>query len=103
MYYEHQIIYSKDGEFPLLNLDGQPPEGLEWQKSRDHCLVISGKNHLKAAVDKAAPNGSQEDTTFQEVKRDVQEKKKGEKLLPGVKWTAKTALFLIRMFATAIG
>ena len=103
MYDEHQIIYSKDGEFPLLNLDGQPPEGLEWQKSRDHCLVISGKNHLKAAVDKAAPNGSQEDTTFQEVKRDVQEKKKGEKLLTGVKWTAKTALFLIRMFATAIG
>ena len=102
MYREHQIIYSQDGTFPLLNCDCQPPAGLEWQKSRDHCLVISGKNHLITAVNEVVCRSSQEAVTFLEANREIQ-KQKGERFSTAGIWTARTGLFLIRMFATAIG
>ena len=51
MYPEHQIIYSKDGKFPVLDVCGQPPAGLDWQKTALHGLVICGEKYLIKAVD----------------------------------------------------
>ena len=101
MYVQHQIIYSRDGAFPVLDGQGRPPVGLEWQKNRHHCLVISGEPHLINAKNSVVNPGSQEEATFQNANKEVQGYKKP--LWTAQIWTARTALFLIRLFATAIG
>jgi len=97
------IIYSKSGQFPHLDKSGNPPLGLEWQKSSHHGLVINSQTQLIKAVEEVVGAHSVEDKTFQAANRVVQGKAPKERLSAAVVWTAKTALFLIRLFATAIG
>ena len=100
-YDEYQIIYSMDGTFPVLDDNGQPPAGLEWQKNRHHGLVINYELHLIAAKGVVVQPGSPEEATFQAANKEVQELE--STFSTARKWTARTALFLIRLFATAIG
>ena len=101
MYDKHQIIYSRDGTFPVLDDKGRPPEALEWQKNSLHGLVIRGERHLIDAKISVVNPGSPEADTFQAANRDVQGGRKT--LLTAGIWTARTVLFLIRLFATVIG
>ena len=101
LYGIHQIIYSKDGKFPTLDPQGQPPADLTWQNNSHHGLVISGEPHLINAKNLVVDEGSQEEATFQDANKEVQGNRKT--LWTAAKWTARTALFLIRLFATAIG
>jgi hypothetical protein len=100
---EHEIIYSEDGKFPVLGVDGHPPAHLAWQNNPHHGLVINGEDHLIAAVKRVVVHSSPNKTTFDAANRSVQGKKEKTKLSQAKEWTAKTALFLIRLFATAIG
>jgi len=101
-YRDHGIIYSKEGRFPILDTEGQPPAGLEWQTNPQHGLVIRGETHLIEAVERAVP-GSEIDETFQGANREVQGRPGTRKLSTALVWRARTALFLIRLFATVIG
>jgi hypothetical protein len=100
-YAEHEIIYSKDGKFPVLDAQGQPPAGLEWQKNRHHGLVISSESHLISVYREVVEAGSPEFTTFLAANKEVQQFR--PTLLTAEIWTARTVLFLIRLFATVIG
>ena len=100
---EHEIIYSEDGKFPVLGVDGHAPAHLAWQHNPHHGLVINGEDHLIAAVKRVVVHSSPNKTTFDAANRSVQGKKEKTKLSQAKQWTAKTALFLIRLFATAIG
>ena len=97
-YGDHGIIYSKKGRFPILDTDGRPPAGLEWRTNPQHGLVICGETHLIQAVKRV---GSEHLKTFQDANKEVQGRPK--KLSTAGVWTARTALFLIRLFATVIG
>ena len=97
-YRDHGIIYSKEGRFPILDTEGQPPAGLEWQTNPQHGLVIRGETHLIQAFKRV---GSEHLKTFQDANKEVQGRPK--KLSTAGVWTARTALFLIRLFATVIG
>ena len=114
-YTEHGIIHSADGRFPVLNADGLPPAELAWQESPHHGLVICGETHLILAVKAVAPDRSAEQTTFEAANREVQaanrEVQAANREVQANKWRisvakvwmARTALFLIRLFATVIG
>jgi len=100
-YRDHGIIYSKEGRFPILDTDGQPPAGLdslEWQTNPQHGLVIRGETHLIQAFKRV---GSEHLKTFQDANKEVQGRT--NKPSKARVWTARTALFLIRLFATVIG
>ena len=101
MYDQQQIIYSRDGAFPVLDAQGRPPAGLEWQKNPHHGLVISGEPHLINAKKWVVNPCSQDEATFQNANKEVQNNRRT--LLTAQIWTARTVLFLIRLFATAIG
>ena len=101
MYCEHQIIYSRWGEFPVLDELGLPPAGLEWQKTPQHGLVINGNAHLIKAVEVVINGGSEQEKTFLAANQKVQGYP--SKLSTAAISTARTCLFLIRLFATAIG
>ena len=100
-YPQPEVLYSKDGEFPVLDCDERPPAHLEWQKTPLHGLVICGEKHLIQAVQDVVQRGSEHYNTFNNAKIQVQ----GEKYSKSKAsiWTARTALFLIRLFATTIG
>ena len=112
-YRHYRIIYSEDGKFPVLDVHGQPPAGLEWQKTALHGLVISGKNMLIKAVEGVIGSSRAFDNTFQDANKEVQETaneeveqttyKRRKYHSVAQKWKARTALFLIRLFSTAIG
>ena len=97
-YRDHGIIYSKEGRFPILDTEGQPPAGLEWQTNPQHGLVIRGETHLIQAVERV---GCEHSETFQDANKEVQGRT--NKPSKARVWTARTALFLIRLFATVIG
>jgi hypothetical protein len=101
-YGDYEIIYSKNGDFPILDPAGNPPASLDWRINRHHGLVIRGETHLIEAVERAVP-GREIDETFQDANREVQGRPENRKLLTALVWTARTALFLIRLFATVIG
>ena len=112
-YRHYRIIYSEDGKFPVLDVHGQPPAGLEWQKTALHGLVISGQNMLIQAVDGVIGSSRAFETIFQDANIEVQqtankevEQTTQERRQPfsvAQIWRARTALFLIRLFSTAIG
>jgi len=107
------IIYSKDGSFPIMNpATYEPPAALQWQKTRLHGLLISGESLWIKAVDsairKGTPNARERESTFEKAKREAEANHPeggGERtrISTGAVWIARTALFLVRLFATAIG
>jgi hypothetical protein len=102
-YADNNILYSANGDFPILDAAGNPPENLQWQKTPHHGLVICGKSHLtNAAQDVVDSTGAQD--TFEAANRELQKQQAGYKTFSQSKtWMARTALSLIRLFATLIG
>lgn len=108
-YAEHDVLYSADGRFPILDAAGNPPVDLNWQKSRHYGLVINAETHLHAATVMVLENSEPSvRRVFQAANRAYQtarsDRPQGATRFSKSKvWEARTALYLIRLFATTIG
>lgn len=109
---EKRIIYSEDGSFPILGPEtGEPPDDLQWQKTPLHGLLINGSGLLKQALEIAIAEGTSRADEFDRAYKSANEEAqashpdppKSQGLSTAEVWLPRTALFLIRCFATAIG
>jgi hypothetical protein len=103
--FAENIIYSENGKFPILGTDSKPPVDTQWQHTPNHGLLINGMSHVLDAVDTTVQSIKQK-KTFQAVNKEVQAKAaegKPAKFSKEEVWRARSALYLIRLFASAIG